>query len=119
MVGDKQTNSSPYVQGEHSSYGDPPSHTRIEPYSSGQPKSKFIRGLNNSNRKNNHQAQSQNSKELVGEHEDNINEHLRISLKKRNKPLVLVEQAIRSGTKERLDISHSGSIGKSSYSLQN
>lgn len=119
MVGDKQTNSSPYAQGEHSSYGDPPSHARIEPYPSGQQKSKFIRGINNSNRKNNHQAQSQNSKELVGEHEDNINEHLRISLKRRNKPLVLVEQGIRSGTKERLDISHSGSKGKLSYSSVN
>ncbi len=112
MVGDKQTNSSPYVQGEHSSYGDPPSTTAMEPYSSGQVKSKFVRDIDNSGHKNNPLAQSQNSKELVGEHEEQYNEPLRISLKKRHKPLVLVEQGIRSGTKERLDISHSGSKGK-------
>lgn len=111
MVGDKQTTQSPYVQGDHSSYGDPPSHTGIEPYTSGQPKSKFITDIDNSTKKNNHLGQSQNSKQLVGEPEDG-SDNLRISLKKRTKPLVLVEQGIRSGTKERLDISHSGSKGK-------
>ena len=103
MVGDKQTNSSPYMQGENSSYGDNPSHTRIEPYTTGQPKSKFIRDIDNSARKQNHLTQSQNSKELVGEHGEPINDTLRLSLKNGKKPLALVEQGIRSGTKERVE----------------
>ena len=113
MVGDKQTNSSPYMQGDNSSYGDTPSHTRIEPYTTGQPESKFIKDIDNSCKKNNHLTQSQNSKELVGEHGEPINDTLRLSLKNGKKPLVLVEQGIRSGTKERVE---SGSKGKISQS---
>jgi len=109
MVGDKQKNWSPYIQGDNSSYGEAPSHTKIEPYSLGQSKNKFIRDINNSSRKNTHFTQSQNSKELVGEHGKPIPDTLRLSLKKGNRPSVLLEQGIRSGTKERID---SGSKGK-------
>lgn len=112
MVGDKLINQSPFVQGDNSSYGSPPSQATLEAFHSGQAQSKFIRDISTANQKNNYQAQLQNSKELVGEHRDNINDPLRISLKKRKKPLILVEQGIRSGTKERLDISHSGSKSK-------
>jgi hypothetical protein len=103
MVGDKQTSLSPLMHDDTSSYGDAPSHSRIEPYTLGQPKSKFIRDIDEATRKNNHLIQSQNSKELIGEHGESINDTLRLSLKTGKQPLVLVEQGIRSGTKERVE----------------
>ena len=112
MVGEKQSSPSPYTREEksHCSYSSKKaiSHTRIEPYTVDQPKSKFIQDIDKSASKKNILEKSRVSQEATNGINESGGDMVRISLKNNNNPLAFVEQGVRSGTKERLD---SGSKG--------
>lgn len=109
MVGDKQETETPYMQERRSPYGEPSSHVNMKPYTMGQPKNKFITDIENAAYQGEEKAMfSNNSKELMGENGNAVPDTLRLSLKTSKKPIMLVEQNIRSGHKERLDSANQG-----------
>ena len=113
MVGEKQSCPSPYTREEKSKYSYSSkkaiSHTRIEPYTVDQPKSKFIQDIDKSASKKNILEKPRASKEPINGINESSKDIVRISLKNSGSPLTFVEQGVRSGTKERID---SGSKGK-------
>lgn len=94
----------PYAYEENSSRSQMAWRTGTEAYNLTKAKSKFIREMDNSSRKRGHYINVQSSKDLVPETDDPLRE----SFKGGTKPLVLVEQGIRSATKERVESGTSG-----------
>lgn len=109
MVGDKLEAETPYMQERRSPYGEAPSHVNMKPYTMGQPKNKFISDIENAAYQGEDKTMfSNNSKEMIGENGTAVPDTLRLSLKSSKKPIMLVEQNIRSGHKERLDSATKG-----------
>lgn len=66
-------------------------------------KSRLIRDSDTSGRKSSKIMKSHNSKESMGEHETQLSDNLRLSLRNGKKSILLAEHGIRAGINKRLE----------------